>query len=129
MWSNKVGYGTTVCVYCTTNYVKVPFCIPEVSRSKVINPFFHVKNDKGESGIGYNMIIHGDLMVQIGLTAEFKRQSHQCDGATLHMIEPRGLLGLSDIHKHDMRKVVVQNADQFTQEKLLVEWLKSLTVP
>ena len=39
------------------------------------------------------MIIGRDLMVQLGLTADFKRQVLQWDGTTVPMKEPSGLLG------------------------------------
>ena len=51
------------------------------------------------------MIIGRDLMVQLGLTANFKRQVLQWDGATVHMKEPRNLIGKSDLTKREMRKV------------------------
>ena len=57
----------------------------EFSSSKVINNRFHVHNDIGKSGIGSDMIIGCDLMVQLGLTADFKWQLLQCDGDTVHM--------------------------------------------
>ena len=79
MRSNKIEYSTAAGVYCTNHDVKVPFCMPEIFSSKIINHRFHVDNDKGESGIGYDMIICRDLMVQLGLTADFKRQFLQCD--------------------------------------------------
>ena len=72
-------------MYCTTNDVKVPFCIPELFSGKKINHRFHIDNDKGDSGIGYDMIIGRDLMVQLKLTADFKRQVLQWDGATVYM--------------------------------------------
>ena len=50
-------------------------------------------------------------MVQIGLTTEFKRQVLQWDGATVHMKEPSGLLGKSDLTKREMRKVVMCTAE------------------
>ena len=84
MWSNEVEYSTAAGVYCTTHDVKVPFCMPEVSSSKIINHQFYVDNDKVESRIGYGMIIRRNLMVQIGLTVYFKRQVLQWDGATVH---------------------------------------------
>ena len=74
MWSDKIEYSTDAGIYCTTHAVKVLFCIPEFSSSKIINRRFHVNNDKGELGIAYDMIIGCDLMVQIGLTADFKHQ-------------------------------------------------------
>ena len=93
MRSNKVEYSTAAGVYCTTHDAKVPFCMPEFSSRKIINHRLHVINDKGESFIGYGMIIDHELMVQIGLTDDFKRQVLQWDGATVHMKEPRILLG------------------------------------
>ena len=73
MRSNKVEYSPASGLYCTTHDVKVHFCMPEFSSIKIINHCFHADNDKGESGIGYNMIIVRDLTVQIGLTVDFKR--------------------------------------------------------
>ena len=58
--------------------------MPEFSSSKIINHRFHVNNSKGKSGIGYGMIIGRDLMVQLGLAADFKCQVLQWDGPTVH---------------------------------------------
>ena len=85
MWYNRVEYSTADGVYFTTHYIKLPFCIPEFSSSKIIDHRFHIDNEKGKSGVGYYMIIGRDLMVQLGLTANFKRQVLQCYGATVHM--------------------------------------------
>ena len=98
-------------MYCTTHGVKVNFFMPEFPISKIIHLHSHVNNYKGDLGIGYDMIIGHDLMVQLGLTAEFKRQVLQWDGATLHMKEPSGLLGKYDLNKCKMREVVMQNAE------------------
>ena len=57
MRSNKVEYRTSTGVYCTAYEVKVTFGMPEFSISNIINHLFHVDNDKGESSIGYDMII------------------------------------------------------------------------
>ena len=59
--------------------------MPEFSSSKIINHRFRVDNDKGESVIGYDMIIYRDMMVQLFLKAEFKRQVLQYNGATVPM--------------------------------------------
>ena len=67
--------------------------MPESSIRKIINHRFHVDNNKSESGIGYDMIIGRDLMVQLVLTEDLKRQVIQWDGATVHMKEPSILLG------------------------------------
>ena len=93
MRSNRVDYITAAGVYCTTHYVQVPFFMPEFSVSNIINHHFHFDNNKGESDLGYDMIIVRYLMVQLGLTADFKRQVIQWDGATVHMKEPISLLG------------------------------------
>ena len=45
------------------------------------------------------MIIGRDLMAQLGLTADFKRQVLQWDGATAHMKEPSGMLGQYNLTK------------------------------
>ena len=74
MRSNKIEYSTSAGLYCTSHDFKVNFGMPELSRSKIIEDRFHVDSDKGESGIGYDMIIGRDLMVQLGLTKNFKRQ-------------------------------------------------------
>ena len=55
----------------------------EFSSRKIIEHRSHVENDKGELGIEYDMIIGRDSMVQLGLTAEFKHQVLQWDGATV----------------------------------------------
>ena len=46
MTSNKVEYITAAGMYCTTHDIKVPFFMPEFSRSKIINHLFHVDNDE-----------------------------------------------------------------------------------
>ena len=55
--------------------------------------------------------------MQLGLTANFKCQVLQWDGATVHMKEPSYLPGKFDINKRKMRKVVMHPAElAFTQE-------------
>ena len=53
----------------------------------------HIDNNKGESGIEYDIIIGHDLMVQLGLSDYFKCQVHQWDGATVPMKQPIGMIG------------------------------------
>ena len=50
-------------------------------------------------------------MVQLGLTADFKRQVLQWDSTTVHMEESRNLLGQSYLTNRKMREVVMQNAE------------------
>ena len=98
-------------MYCVMHDVKVPFYMPDFSNSKIINHRFCVHNDKGELGIGYDMIIGRDLMVQLGLTAGFKLQVLQWDGATVYMKEPRSFIGKSNLTKCKMREVVMQTSE------------------
>ena len=56
-------------------------------------------------------------MVNLGLVADFKIQFFQWDGATVHMKEPRGLLGQSDLNKCEMRKVVMHNVYPASRQK------------
>ena len=65
----------------------------EFSSSKIISHHFHVENNEGKLGIGYDMIIGCDLMLQLGPLDDFKRQLLQWDGVTATMIEPSGILG------------------------------------
>ena len=51
--------------------VKVTFCMPYFSSIKIILHLFNVDNNGGLLGIGYDMIIDRDLMVQICLMDNF----------------------------------------------------------
>ena len=59
--------------------------MPEFSSIKIIEHRSHVDKDKVELLIGYDRIIGRDLMVQLGLMSDFKRQVFQWGGATLPM--------------------------------------------
>ena len=111
MRSNKVEYITAAGIYCTAHDAKGTVCMSEFSSSKIINHLFHINNTRCESGIGYGLIIGRELMVKLGPTADFKHQVLQWDGATIHMKEPSGLLGKSDLNKRNMRKVVILTAE------------------
>ena len=111
MWFNKVECSTYNCVYCLMHDAKVPFCMPEFSSSKIIHHCFHVNNDKGNTGVGYYIIIGRDLMVQIGLKSDFKNHVLQWDGATVHMKEPSVMLGQSYLTKRNMREVDLQTSE------------------
>ena len=65
--ANKVKYSTADGLYKTTQYVKFPFNIPEISDRKVITHCFHVDNTRGDSGIGYDTIVGLDLMLRLGM--------------------------------------------------------------
>ena len=74
MRSNKVEYITATGLHCTMHNVKVPFFVLELSSRKIIEHRFHFNNDKVGSGIGYDIIIGRDLMVQLVLKDDFKNQ-------------------------------------------------------
>ena len=81
--SNKSEYSTATETYCTAHEVKVPFLTTKFSISMKILHRFHVNNNEGDLDIGYNRIICHDLMVQLGLSAGFKRQVPQRYGTTV----------------------------------------------
>ena len=92
MRSNKAEHSTSERPYCTTHDVKVIFCMPYFSSRKIILHRFQFDKNKGESGVGYGMIIGHDLMVQLSLLDDIKRQVLQWDGTTIPMKEPNILL-------------------------------------
>ena len=59
-------FSTASGTYCTTHDVKVSFFMPEFPISSIILHRFHIDNNEDKSGIGYEMIIGRDLMVQLG---------------------------------------------------------------
>ena len=65
----------------------------EFSRIKIIEHPFHVDNDKGKSGIGYDIIIGHDMMVQSGLWDEFKRQVLPWDCVIVPIKLPSDVVG------------------------------------
>ena len=83
----------------------------ESSSSKIINHRFYVDNEKGESGIVYDMIIGRDLMVQLGLKDDFKRQFLQWDGATVRKKETSSLVGQYNLTKRNMPGVVMHTVE------------------
>ena len=54
--------------------VKMQFCVPELSNRKIILHQFHNIHNEDKSGIGYDIIIGRDLMVQLVLPADFNCQ-------------------------------------------------------
>ena len=102
--------------------------MPDLSSSKIIEHRFHVDSNKGELGIGYYMIIGRDLMVQLGLSAEFKRQVLQCYDVTVPMKEPRSLLGKSGLTSCEMREVLMQNSETASTRKYTKILVKVLDI-
>ena len=85
MSSKKLEYSTGAWTYCTTHDVRVPFCLPEFSSTKITSKKFHVDNNEVKASIVYDTIIGHELMLQIGLLEYFKHQVLQWDGATVPM--------------------------------------------
>ena len=100
--------------------------MPKLSNNKIINHHFHVDNDEGESGIGYDMIVCRYLMIQLGLTDKFKRQFLQWDGATANMKESRNFLGQSDLSKRKICKVMMQIAEPTSTKEATKRMVKIL---
>ena len=66
-------YSTSTGPHCTIHDVKVTFFMQEFSSGQITSYRFRVDNNEDESFIGYDMIVGHDLMVQLGLSAYFKR--------------------------------------------------------
>ena len=109
--SIEVEYSTSEGPYCTIHEAKVPYFMLDFSSSKIISHQFHVDHNEGESGISFEMIIGRDLMVQLGILAEFKHKILQWDGAKVPMKEPSCMLGKTDITSHEMCEVVIQTKE------------------
>ena len=111
MRSNKVEYSTATGLYCTTHDIKVDIFMLEFSISKITSHHFNVDNNEGELGIGYGMIIGRDLMVQLGISPDFKHKAFQWDGATATTKEPRGLLGQTYLTSREMCKGTIHTEE------------------
>ena len=77
----------------TTHDVKVPFNMPELSSRKMITNSFQVENAQDGTGIGYATIKGHDMMVKLGLKAEFGRQIMEWDKTVIPMMDPEIFLG------------------------------------
>ena len=62
--------------------------MPKFSSSKIVTQNFSFDNNGGESGIGYDMIISSDILVNLGLSANFNCRVLQWNGATSRMKVP-----------------------------------------
>ena len=60
------------------------------------------------------MIIVYNLMVQLGLSENFKHQFHQWDFATLSMKEPIGMIWQTYLTSCEVRKEVVKTLEPFS---------------
>ena len=79
--------------YVTTHDVKVPFSISDFSGRNVIMHHIHVDNNKGESRIGYDMIIGCELIVHLVMKANFGYKIPEWDETLVPMKEPGNFLG------------------------------------
>ena len=74
------------------------------------------------------MIIGRNLMVQLGLTVNFKLQVLQWYGATVHMNYPSNFLGQSDLTKGDMRELVMQSEEPVSTREATERMVKVLDI-
>ena len=65
-------------------------------------------------------------MVQLGLTAYFKRQVLQWDGATVHVMEPISLLGQSNLTKREIHKLIMQTTEIASTQEATERMVKIL---
>ena len=86
--------------------------MPYLSSRSIILYLFHIYNDEGELGIGYDMIIVQDLMVKLGLTSGFKCQLLAWYNAVVSMKGPSSLTGQHELIKRDMLKLVMCTSEQ-----------------
>ena len=61
-------------------------------------------------GIVYDTIINRNMMVKLGLSANFKRQLFHLDGATSQMKQPRDMMGQTDLTSCEMSQVEMKTA-------------------
>ena len=100
----------------------------EFSIRNIILHRFQVDNNEGETCIGYCMIIGRNMIVQLGLSSEFKCRVLQWDGVTVTIKETRGLMGQTYLTCCNMCEVVMQTTEPvYTREatKRLVKILNS----
>ena len=83
--TKKVEYSTAAGTYCTTHDVKLPFCIPDISISKIITHTFYVNNKEGDTGIGCDILIGQYLVVQLGKISDSKHNVIEWDSAVWPM--------------------------------------------
>ena len=91
--SNKAKYSTASGPYCITHYAKVPYIITEFSSRKIISHRLYADNKEENSGIVYYIIIGHDLMVQLGLMADFKHKVLAWDDTVVPVKVPEKLIG------------------------------------
>ena len=73
--------------------------MPEFSSSKIMTHHLHVDNAQGYDGISYYMIICHELMVQIGLKANFGRKILEWEKTLIPMKDQGNFLGQPDLTK------------------------------
>ena len=114
---NTLDYSTASGSYYTTHDVKMPSFMPDFYSIKIILHRFHVDSNEEESGIGCDIIIVCELVVQLGLSENFKHQVFQWDGATALKKEPSGLLGKTYLTSRKIGEVLIQTAEPFSNRE------------
>ena len=83
--TNKVECGTAAEMCCTKYHTKMQFFMPYPYDRRIIKYPFYVKNDKGDTGVGYRMAAGQDLMVQLIPIDDFKRNDLEWECVIIHM--------------------------------------------
>ena len=71
---NNVEYSTATGPYWNIYYAKVIFCMPDFSIRNIISHYFHFNDYEGDTCVGYGKIINRDVIINIGLIANFKHK-------------------------------------------------------
>ena len=100
--------------------------MPVFSSSKIILHLFHVDNNEGKSSIGYDIIIDHDLLVQLGIFANFEHRFLQFGVFIVPMKEPSGMLWKIYLTSLDMHKMEMQTAEPFSTKEFTERLVKIL---
>ena len=72
------------------------------------------------------MIIGRELILQLGLSANFKDQILEWGGNTVMMKEPSGILGQTDLTSRDMSKVVINSTEPVSTREATERMVKNI---
>ena len=70
------------------------------------------------------MIIFRELMVQLGLLANFKCQLFQCDSITVPIEQSRGLLNQTDLTSRKIHETEMQTAEPVSTREAMERFVK-----
>ena len=94
--------------------MKVSFSITEFSSRKVFTHHFHIHNKEGNFDISYGMIVDCEIVVKLGLKAEFGHQFLEWDCAAVPMKDPVNFIGKPNLTQCKMQEVVMQIEEPYS---------------